>query len=573
MIDQQRHSWHVATLYLSDNKSKLSNEEVNLLSGKLRARDLKGLLTTCEHLLTYVVSRERMRILMQLAAFFKKNADFCTKIDGDKAALLSFHRAERLCRITNRRLDHYYVERGRIDQDLSSYMSRMESCISRLLGDHVSFLDSLPLRLRLTSGASSHLPRSRARPYQKISGPIYVTPMSKPLIEALRSYYGYKAPRIKETMWNRVTFVPKNWKTNRTIAAEPSGILPVQLAVDEYIKERLCKVRIDLAHQSVNQELARRASITGSHATIDLSMASDTLSLNVINWLFPEKWRNFLMSIRSPYGKLPDGSFVKYAKFSSMGNGCTFTLETLVFTAACLAVGSKDYSVYGDDIIIETELAPKLFRLLKFLGFIPNSDKTFTSGPFRESCGVNCYDGIDITPFYLREWSDRNRAIASHNVNGLAKISTPGQQLWNFLLQLTTEMKLPLVPYNFNSLSGVFVDVHTAYALKLIKNVKDRKSRSLTHILKFKALVLQGSEDTDISDSRGLFLWYFTKNRLNRNPLLDHSSSWDKLQLGRRFKQKWVHWYPGKPKVPEARSPDHLHWWSEDIVRGRKAAD
>jgi hypothetical protein len=91
-----------------------------------------------------------------------------------------------------------------------------------------------------------------------------------------------------------------------------------------------------------------------------------------------------------------------------MGNGYTFELETLIFYGLCLAVCDllrvKDHriSVYGDDIIVPTEMVPKLLEILTYSGFTPNTKKTHVTGPFRESCGKHYFSGYDVSPFYVK---------------------------------------------------------------------------------------------------------------------------------------------------------------------------
>jgi hypothetical protein len=94
--------------------------------------------------------------------------------------------------------------------------------------------------------------------------------------------------------------------------------------------------------------------------------------------------------------------------FSSMGNGFTFELESLIFWALSKATAyftgtSGVISVYGDDIICPTGMAQDLIWILSVFGFQTNRDKSFTEGPFRESCGGHYHSGFDVTPFYLRK--------------------------------------------------------------------------------------------------------------------------------------------------------------------------
>jgi len=106
------------------------------------------------------------------------------------------------------------------------------------------------------------------------------------------------------------------------------------------------------------------------------------------------------------------GKWYHLEKFSSMGNGFTFELETLIFSAAVSAVYEMkglvctfgvDASVYGDDIIVRTEAAADVIAALKYIGFTTNSDKTFLNGYFRESCGGDYFNGVPVRGYYMKE--------------------------------------------------------------------------------------------------------------------------------------------------------------------------
>jgi hypothetical protein len=292
--------------------------------------------------------------------------------------------------------------------------------------------------------------------------------------------YGYLSYEIVRE--NRVEFVLKNWKTHRTITPEPEGAMPFQLAFDGFVKDRLLRIGVDLCDQSRNQEYARLGSIHDTYVTVDLEQASDTNSYNTVGWLTPWRWWQYLCAVRSPSGVV-NGDRVEYAKFSSMGNGVTFGLESLIFASLCKAVvDDGDFCVYGDDIIVPKDAYPRLLRLLRFFGFKVNQEKTFVNGPFRESCGEDWFAGVNITPFYLRCEQDL-RVELIHIVNGLAAIALPSGRLARYLRNIVDTENLPLVPWNESSISGVWVDPHTAWTLQLVKNYgfasKQRKSAAL----------------------------------------------------------------------------------------------
>ena len=44
----------------------------------------------------------------------------------------------------------------------------------------------------------------------------------------------------------------------------------------------------------------------------------------------------------------------------------------------------------------------KVVEVMSFCGFEFNREKTFTTGPFRESCGGHFWGGVDVKPFYIK---------------------------------------------------------------------------------------------------------------------------------------------------------------------------
>ncbi len=214
--------------------------------------------------------------------------------------------------------------------------------------------------------------------------------------------YAYK---VRES--SRFLTVPKNAKTDRCISAEPAGNIFLQRGVGIYIRDRLSKYGIRLRDQSVNQEFARRA-YSENLATLDLKAASDSISIEVVSALLPVNWFNLLNDLRTRTTRI-EGSDVKLQKFSAMGNGFTFELETLIFHALSYAVAKKNGSdlsklaTYGDDIICHAHDSEELITVLNDYGFDVNIEKSFTDGPFYESCGKHYFAGRNVTPVYQKK--------------------------------------------------------------------------------------------------------------------------------------------------------------------------
>jgi hypothetical protein len=216
-----------------------------------------------------------------------------------------------------------------------------------------------------------------------------------------------------EVPGNRFTTVPKDAVKHRGIAVEPSLNVYYQLVVGKYLKRRLLHVGVDLFNgQERHARLAKAASRDGSLATLDLSSASDTVSKTLVKLLVPEDWHRYLASLRSPKTLL-GSDWVYLEKFSSMGNGFTFELETLIFHCLIEVVLKRlgytllerklYHSTYGDDIIIPVEGYDAAVSVLEYCGFSVNHRKSFNTTPFRESCGGNYFNGQDVSTVKVEE--------------------------------------------------------------------------------------------------------------------------------------------------------------------------
>lgn len=212
---------------------------------------------------------------------------------------------------------------------------------------------------------------------------------------------------------SRLTTVPKNEDTVRVIAIEPSGNMALQLAAGQYLTDVLRSIGLDItSQQPKNKKLAERGSLDGDLCTIDLKSASDMFKPELIQLLFPAKWFALLMSIRSEYTEVEKVD-VKLNMISTMGNGFTFPLMTLCIVSLIYAfragrggpnlfIDWEKTAVFGDDVIMSSSEYDGFTSLLSDAGLIVNHDKSFSSGPFRESCGGDYWLGRDITPFYAR---------------------------------------------------------------------------------------------------------------------------------------------------------------------------
>lgn len=345
--------------------------------------------------------------LKQCAAFFAKRRDINVGVDRKQVALSKFREAEDSCKMTNSVFLARSQGRLQLRPDVEQVVYAAQQKICALLAQDVPSWDEL--RIRFGPGATTQTPKKNACAAMKLQDTPAVASNTAHWASDMLACTGW-APESGildvPIHASRISFVPKSLKSLRAICTEPALNSMYQLAVGDFLAEKLRRVGIDIRDQGANQRAAETGSIDGSLATIDLSMASDMVSWRLVEALFPRDWFDFLYTLSSRCAII-DGIETELHKLSTMGNGFTFPVETLVFWALAQACSdqlkvAKRALAYGDDIIVATEVVPLLSRVLHDCGFKVNMSKSFWTGPFRESCGKDYYLGIDVRPFFLK---------------------------------------------------------------------------------------------------------------------------------------------------------------------------
>lgn len=221
-----------------------------------------------------------------------------------------------------------------------------------------------------------------------------------------------------------VLCVPKTQKGPRIICKEPIAHQWMQGAVERFLVKRVNDTALSLSisfkDQSASQQMALDASHEGELSTVDLSAASDRISTRLVEYLFSKEGETSLLDAlhasRSRWFVL-SGQCYRFRKFAPMGSACTFPIQTILFLSfALLAVLQTrgkharewmdvlpEIRVFGDDIIIPTDSIPVLYAALSSAGLKVNEDKSFSTGLFRESCGMDAYAGWDVSPAYIKQ--------------------------------------------------------------------------------------------------------------------------------------------------------------------------
>lgn len=257
---------------------------------------------------------------------------------------------------------------------------------------------------------------------EKIDQPMTVTKLSEPYVRKLRNANLYFSSQDSASDFGGLLIVPgsrlstvlKNEEQWRTIAVEPSGSMALQLAGAHFIEEALAAIGLNIrCQQPKNQKLAQKGSLDSSVCTIDLKSASDMRTRSLVRQLWPEEWYRLTEELRSPCAQI-NGVWIELNMTSTMGNGLTFPMMTLEILALIYAnrrinhggrrrfVDFTMTAVFGDDIIVPTAEYESLTKVLAGAGYVVNHDKSYSTGPFRESCGGDYFQGVDVTPCYVR---------------------------------------------------------------------------------------------------------------------------------------------------------------------------
>jgi hypothetical protein len=276
------------------------------------------------------------------------------------------------------------------------------------------------------------------------------------------------------------TLVPKTWNKRRPIMPNTTIGSFHSYGLGLMVQNRLqYRAGLDIRTlQEKHKVLARTASSHGNWVTLDLSSASENFGVDVVNMLTPREWFRQFNFGRIPYVELSDGSTIRLASFMGMGIGFTFTLQTLLFygliKAISLETGLKGpISVYGDDCIFHKNIYGYVRKVFTELRLVINEDKTFSSGPFRESCGGDYHSGHDVRPFMPEAVGDRLQlepylAFAYKLTNGLrsrwddVEIPLTLQYLREHIRQMSEDNGLEVfyVPHSFPDYSGIKTDPH-----------------------------------------------------------------------------------------------------------------
>lgn len=356
---------------------------------------------------------------------------------------------------------------------------------------------------------------------------------------------------------SKLICVPKSSTSLRTISVESVTKQFIQQQLNSYLRDSIDRCRVlsrclSLKDQSPNQKLAMIGSRDRSVATIDLSKASDRLSVDLVTYVFEHSQPIFLDGLlcsRSKTIKVTD-KVIPLVKYAGMGNATTFPVQSVCYAVLCIAAlhdiaglrptmnscrrFADDVRVFGDDIIIPTTAYTHTTQWLEHFGLKVNMLKSYHKGNFRESCGCDAYNGVDVTPVYVRSLPSK----ALHTPSVLAAAVSASNSFWERGLYSTATV--------LSELAGKFVNLplvsKNSGALGLTSRIDAmdaHKWDSKLHRLISKAIVPSSTfvKSKDISSEAKLLKCLLSpfESRMDPKHLLRYSK-----RFNTRLRKTWV---------------------------------
>lgn len=361
----------------------------------------------------------------------------------------------------------------------------------------------------------------------------------------------------------KVTPVPKTLKAPRIIAIEPCCMQYAQQGIRKALysaieSSRLTRGHVNFRDQEINQDLAISSSKTGLLATVDLSEASDRVPHDLAIRMFDGNpdLRDAIDACRSTKAKLPDGTIIgPLKKFASMGSALCFPVEAMYFYTLCVKAllelqnlpvtrrnafrVSREVYVYGDDLVIPSRYATTILDHLQKYNCKVNTSKSFWIGKFRESCGVDAYDGDEVTPIYCRKPFPRNRQQAAELISHVSTANSFYKKgMWRTSSFLFQKVERILGPLPYVSGDSACLGRYSYLGFRSI----ERWNRNL-HSLEVRGWIPRPVYRTDILDGYGAFqkclsmLEVLSEEPLNRD---EHHLERSALHHAVALKRGWV---------------------------------
>jgi len=194
-----------------------------------------------------------------VSQMMSKNPLLPTSHNRKAKALEKWYDAEEKCCATNERFKLYEEGKFSFSVKYESFYRRFQQCVFRILGNlsrgDLEFAES---NFRFGPGATASVSGSDVLPSRKITAHEWtVTPRLQPYLYSLFPRFGGEAAVRGYALqaYDKVTFVPKNAKTDRPISIGPHANIYVQLGIAELLRQRMRRIGVDLRKQKRETDL------------------------------------------------------------------------------------------------------------------------------------------------------------------------------------------------------------------------------------------------------------------------------------------------------------------------------
>lgn len=352
--------------------------------------------------------------------------------------------------------------------------------------------------------------------------------------------------------------VPKTQKGPRLIAKESVSTMWCQQIIWSYLESSIrstpIKASIHFRSQQKNADAALKSSKSGTHWTVDLSDASDRVSLRLVERLFRRNYplMRALWASRSRHTLLPTkaggSELLELRKFAPQGSASTFPLQTIIFTIHAVASvifsrgwplstysirrAAKEVLVFGDDSVVPEDSGRLYVALLTYSGLSVNLAKTYTRGKFRESCGTEAFDGWDVTPAYLTQ------PIVKPTPESIVATLECSNNFFKKGLWHASEAILSTIPRHILKETPVVAMGSGAHGVESYLGSRPTpyvRWNDKLHRNEFRMFVPTGSDPRTHVGGPGHLLQYYTEAPSNDNHWSSGAGSRSRLKLKRRW--------------------------------------
>jgi hypothetical protein len=310
----------------------------------------------------------------------------------------------------------------------------------------------------------------------------------------------------QDTIVSRLVAVPKDSRGPRLICVHPKEAIWIQQGCRRLLEQAItskhspCHGRITFDDQTVNGNLALASSLTREYCTLDLKEASDRISCKLVEYLFGTHAYKWLSCSRASQVRLLDDRVITLRKWAPMGNCLTFPVQSLIFYALVRAgirslygENCTDIFVFGDDIVFPVKFYDGALLGLVRSGAIPNTTKTFRHGFFRESCGVDAFKGVNVTPHRLRRLdSDTVAGAASLCTLACAMVRSGYRLTSDWIYRRISQSFGPLHISNNQNTQGIFRYEPCTWD-KLLRYERSLRFNKDRHVWETRVLLVKGT--------------------------------------------------------------------------------